>query len=74
MGMGKTGRIQNLIARRVSCSRLLSSSARAADLKPETVRAFDHYVELLEMRMDDDLRDGNFLYIDRLSSDTRQQF
>ncbi|MBZ5644094.1 MAG: hypothetical protein LAO19_15135 [Acidobacteriia bacterium] len=73
MGMGKTGRIQTFLLAGCLAASLLPSSARAADLKPETVRAFDHYVQLLEMRMDGDLRDGNFLYIDRNSSDARQQ-
>lgn len=73
MGVGKIVRIRILLLAGCLAASLLPSPTYAADLKPETVRAFDHYVQLLEMRMDGDLRDGNFLYIDRLPSDTRQQ-
>jgi hypothetical protein len=52
---------------------LLPAPAQSADLKPETVRGFDHYVQLLETRMDDDLRAGKFLYMDRLPSEKRVQ-
>ena len=70
---GKVVRIRTLLFAGCLVASLWSPPARAADLKPETVRAFDHYIELLETRMDGDLRDGNFLYIDRLPSDTRRQ-
>lgn len=74
MPLGKAVRIRTLLLAGCLAAGFFPRSARAADLKPETVRAFDHYIDLLEMRMDDDLRDGNFLYIDRLPKDTRQQF
>jgi hypothetical protein len=47
------------------------SSVRAEQLKPETVRAFDHYVELSEQRMASELRSGRFLRVDDLPPDLR---
>jgi hypothetical protein len=46
---------------------------RATELKPETVKAFDEYVQITEAQMDDDLRDGRFLLTDRLPEDKRMQ-
>jgi hypothetical protein len=40
---------------------------KAEQLKSETVRAFDHYVELSEQRMASELRSGHFLRVDDLS-------
>src|SRR5690348_13903390 len=45
--------------------------ARAAELRPETNAAFDHYRQLTEARMNDDLRDGHFLYFDNLPAARR---
>lgn len=45
--------------------------ARAAELKPQTVAAFDRYVRATEARMDEELRGGRFLVVDRLPSDRR---
>ena len=51
-----------------------SCFAAAAELKPKTNEAFDHYVAATENRFADDLRPGGpFLYIDRLSADVRRQ-
>ena len=44
---------------------------RADELKPETVQAFDHYVELSEQRMASELRSGRFLRVDDLSPNLR---
>ena len=44
----------------------LSQSLHAEQLKPETVAAFDHYVELSEQRMAGEVRLGPFLRVDRL--------
>ena len=52
---------------------LTGTSARAAQLKPETVAAFDHYVAVTEARMDDDLRLNQFLIIDRLPDLQRKE-
>jgi hypothetical protein len=52
---------------------LFGISVRAADLKPETVAAFDHYVMLTEARMDDDVRLNQFLAIDRLPDSQRKE-
>jgi hypothetical protein len=71
--MRKAERIKCLFLLACLVAGLLPLSANAAELKPETVRAYDHYVQLLEMRMDDDQRSGNFLSIDRLPGDTRAQ-
>ncbi len=47
-------------------------SARAADLKPETVAAFDRYIGATEARMDNDLRLNQFLVVDRLPDSQRK--
>jgi len=42
-----------------------ASGARAVDLKPETVQAFDRYISGAEARLDDNLRPGGkFLWVD----------
>ena len=69
--MRKAERIKSLLLLACLVAGLLPLPANAAELKPETVRAFDHYVHLLEMRMDEDQHSGNFLYIDRLPGDAR---
>jgi hypothetical protein len=43
----------------------------AEQLKPETIRAFDHYVEVNEQRMSSELRSGRFLRVDDLPSNLR---
>jgi hypothetical protein len=48
----------------------LSVTVSAAELKPATVAAFDHYVQLTEQRMAADLP-GTFLRIDGLPTDQR---
>jgi len=45
---------------------LLTESLHAEQLKPETVAAFDHYVELSEQRMELEVRSRPFLRIDGL--------
>ncbi|HWF13567.1 MAG TPA: hypothetical protein VG272_07510 [Candidatus Acidoferrales bacterium] len=45
---------------------LAGISARATELKPETVAAFNHYVEITESKMQTDLDGNRFLVIDRL--------
>ena len=52
---------------------LLLPAARAAELKPETVAAFDRYVRATEARMNEDLHDGRFLVVDRLPSEHRRE-
>jgi hypothetical protein len=44
----------------------------AAELKRETVAAFDQYVQLTEARMGDDVRANQFLVVDRLSNPASQ--
>ncbi len=51
---------------------LSGTSARAAQLKPETVAAFEHYVVVTEAQMDDDVRLHQFLVIDRLPDAQRK--
>jgi hypothetical protein len=51
---------------------LLAIPARAADLKPETLKAFDHYVELTEAQIHSETESGKeFLWLDRLPPDRR---
>jgi len=52
---------------------LFGISARAAQLKPETAAAFEHYVAVTEARMDDDARLNQFLAIDRLPDLQRKE-
>jgi hypothetical protein len=54
-------------------SALTGTSARAAQLKPETDAAFQHYVSVTEAQMDDDVRLNRFLVIDRLPDLQRKQ-
>ena len=45
----------------------LAETAPAVELKQKTIEAFNHYVQLTEARMDEELADGNgFLWPDRL--------
>lgn len=46
--------------------------ARAADLEPKTVQAFDHYVQLTETQINSELADhGPYLWVERLPADRR---
>jgi hypothetical protein len=54
-------------------SALTGTSAGAAQLKPETDAAFQHYVSVTEAQMDDDVRLNRFLVIDRLPDLQRKQ-
>ena len=49
------------------------TSARAAQVKPETIAAFERYVSLTEARMDDDVRLDQFLVMDRLPDLQRKE-
>jgi hypothetical protein len=51
----------------------LATVARASELKPETVVAFDRYIHVTENRMARDLHRDRFLAIDRLPDDRRQK-
>ena len=55
------------------CAGMFAFPARATELKPETVAAFDRYVAAAEARMDNDLRLDQFLAIDRLPDVARQE-
>lgn len=46
--------------------------ARAVQLKPATVAAFDHYVQLAEGTMQGELQSGTFLWVDTLPEKERQ--
>ena len=48
------------------------SRAWAVQLKPTTVAAFDHYVQLTEKRMDAELQSGAFLWVDSLPEKERK--
>jgi hypothetical protein len=50
----------------VILSGFAGTTAQAAQVKPETLAAFDRYVEVTEARMDDDVRLDQFLAVDRL--------
>ena len=51
---------------------LLSVSANAADLKPETIAAYKHYLQLTEANVDAELARGEpYLWIDSLPAPSR---
>jgi hypothetical protein len=52
---------------------LAGASAHAAQLKPETAAAFEHYVAATEARMDEDVRLNQFLVIDQLPDLQRKE-
>jgi hypothetical protein len=52
---------------------LLPVSADASKLRPETVAAFDRYVQATERRMAEDSRAGHFLILDDLRGKAQQQ-
>jgi len=51
---------------------LAGCQSRAVELKPETDAAFNHYVQLSEERMQNDLQSGGFLWVDGLPPRQRQ--
>ena len=54
----------------VSCA--LATPARAEDLEPKTVDAFQHYVQLTEAQIDAECaRQGQYLWVERLPQDRR---
>lgn len=55
----------------VAVSMLSARPLMAEQLKPETVAAFDHYVELSEQRMGDEVRSGPFLHVDGIAGKDR---
>ncbi len=68
-----TRQLQKLVLVFLIVPGLAGTSARAAQLKPETVAAFEHYVVVTEARMDDDVRLDQFLAIDRLPDSQRKE-
>jgi len=63
---------RRLIAALMACTLAFTPAARATDLEPKTVDAFDRYVELAEKRIDAELADGApFLWVERLPADRR---
>jgi len=65
--------LQKLVLVSLILPGLLGVPARAADLKPETVAAFDRYIAATVARMDDDVRLNQFLVIDRLPDLQRKE-
>ncbi|HXX18791.1 MAG TPA: hypothetical protein VEJ46_05270 [Candidatus Acidoferrum sp.] len=50
----------------------LAPTARATDLEPKTIQAFDHYVQIAETRINAELEDrGPYLWVERLPPDRR---
>lgn len=52
---------------------VLVAPAHAAELKPDTVAAFDRYIRATEAQHADDLRNGHFLVIDCLPEVSRRE-
>jgi hypothetical protein len=45
---------------------LATNAAHAANLKPETIAAFERYAQATEARMQNDLQENHFLVVDLL--------
>jgi hypothetical protein len=52
---------------------LMAQTLQAAELKKETAKAFDSYIAASEARMQTELRNGPFLYIDGLPEERRRE-
>ena len=48
-----------------------ATPSEGSELKPATVAAFDQYIRATEARMEDDLHQGDFFFIDRLPENQR---
>jgi hypothetical protein len=70
---GKSDRVaRKLVAVILALSCVLATPAGAGDLKPKTVEAFDHYVQLTEAQINSELaRHDPYLWVERLSKDRR---
>ena len=55
-----------------SCLLACATHVTAADLQPETTKAFDEYIRLKEARLHDEVARGDFLWTDR-APDRKQQ-
>jgi hypothetical protein len=69
--MGKFSRATIILIIGWMSAGLLSPVTQASELHPETVAAYDHYIQLTEQRMKEDLREDRFLYIDSLPPEHR---
>lgn len=65
--------LQELVLAFWILSALFGTSARASELKPETVAAFDRYIAATEARMGEDVRLNQFLVVDRLPDLQRKE-
>lgn len=72
VSVGKAVRTRSLLLAGCLVFVLAPRRAQASELKAETILAFNHYVQLVESRLNNDLRGGNFLYLDSLPSETRE--
>jgi hypothetical protein len=72
-GGWKMRRFAIAVAWSTVCLNTAPRNARCAELKPETVAAFNLYVQVSEAQMDADIRAGRFLLVDSLPEAQRQQ-
>lgn len=56
---------QRMFALNLVLAAALAAPAIAAELKPETVQAFDRYIQTTEARIETQARNGPFLWVDR---------
>lgn len=64
--------VQRAVAILLASDLLCAAPAHATDLKPETLRAFDHYMELTEAEVNSETASGKaFLWVDRLPPERR---
>ncbi|HZU43407.1 MAG TPA: hypothetical protein VE994_12085 [Terriglobales bacterium] len=71
MALGYEYRVQLAAAALMAVA--LTPWAQAVQLKPATVAAFDHYVQVTEKRMDGELQSGAFLWVDTLPEKERTE-
>ena len=62
-----------IVALSVMLACLVVPSVECSELKKETAKAFDRYIEVSEARISSELNNGPFLFVDALSETRRQE-
>jgi hypothetical protein len=71
-GRWQRGALHRVMVFLLTAEMLCASPARATDLKPETIKAFDGYMELTEAEINSETASGKaFLWVDRLPPERR---
>ena len=67
-------RASTWLALALATAALAALPARAADLHPETLQAFNRYIQANDARFDREIKDGPFLWVDAQSGAQRDAF